>query len=61
MVLGGMVYDITQYLRAHPGGSSILLKYAGMDATRQFNAVHPWVNYQMLLQHSVVGRAAPRV
>lgn len=60
MVLEGIVYDITDYLSAHPGGSSILLKFAGKDATRQFNAVHPWVSHRALLQHRVVGYLAPK-
>eukprot|EP01057_Protomagalhaensia_wolfi_P002893 Protomagalhaensia_wolfi_Nauph_80__2892@NODE_2983_length_926_cov_175_278467_g2340_i0_p1_GENE_NODE_2983_length_926_cov_175_278467_g2340_i0NODE_2983_length_926_cov_175_278467_g2340_i0_p1_ORF_typecomplete_len140_score6_15Cytb5/PF00173_28/4_4e23OMP_bbrl/PF13505_6/0_089_NODE_2983_length_926_cov_175_278467_g2340_i0428847 len=55
MVLGGVVYDITDYLKAHPGGSSILLRFAGQDATKQFNAVHPWVSHQRILQNRIVG------
>lgn len=32
----GEVYDITEYLRYHPGGADILLHHAGKDATSLF-------------------------
>ena len=31
---GGQVYDITNWHILHPGGSSLLLKYGGRDATQ---------------------------
>lgn len=55
MVLNGTVYDITDYAKVHPGGSSILHKFAGQDATAKFNAVHRWVSHRSLLQHKIVG------
>lgn len=33
------VYDVTKWLNNHPGGSAILLKYAGTDATKNFMAI----------------------
>lgn len=39
MLIHGRVYDIGPILSTHPGGSRILLKYAGMDATYQFDDV----------------------
>ncbi|QLG73849.1 hypothetical protein HG535_0F03600 [Zygotorulaspora mrakii] len=39
MIVHGRVYDIGPILSSHPGGSQILLKYAGMDATYQFDDV----------------------
>ena len=32
---------ISNILQEHPGGSKIILKYAGKDATDAFNPVHP--------------------
>ncbi|KAK5222262.1 hypothetical protein LTR72_006519 [Exophiala xenobiotica] len=37
----GKVYDITEYIGRHPGGSSILLQYAGKDATAIYEPNHP--------------------
>lgn len=39
MAIHDRVYDIGPILSTHPGGSRILLKYAGMDATFQFDDV----------------------
>ncbi|KAG6902768.1 hypothetical protein C0995_011916 [Termitomyces sp. Mi166 len=37
----GQVYDVTEFLDDHPGGSKIILKYAGQDATREYEPIHP--------------------
>ncbi|MFH0828948.1 MAG: cytochrome b5-like heme/steroid binding domain-containing protein [Candidatus Kerfeldbacteria bacterium] len=37
LVISGQVYDVTSYLRAHPGGVSIVVPYCGTaDATQAF-------------------------
>lgn len=33
VVLYDKVYDVTDFLPDHPGGTQIILKYAGKDAT----------------------------
>ncbi|KAG9221210.1 hypothetical protein CCMSSC00406_0007384 [Pleurotus cornucopiae] len=38
---GGKVYDVTEFLDDHPGGSKIILKYAGKDATQEYDPIHP--------------------
>uniref|UniRef100_V9IKC0 Cytochrome b5 reductase 4 n=1 Tax=Apis cerana TaxID=7461 RepID=V9IKC0_APICE len=40
----------------HPGGISELMRGVGKDATKLFESVHAWVNYQSILQKCVVGR-----
>ncbi|THH33092.1 hypothetical protein EUX98_g1115 [Antrodiella citrinella] len=35
------VYDVTEFLDDHPGGSKIILKYAGKDATAEYDPIHP--------------------
>ncbi|TCD66741.1 hypothetical protein EIP91_000982 [Steccherinum ochraceum] len=37
----GLVYDVTEFLDDHPGGSKIILKYAGKDATAEYDPIHP--------------------
>ncbi|KAH9174964.1 glyoxylate dehydrogenase [Lactarius sanguifluus] len=37
----GKVYDVTDFLDEHPGGSKIILKYAGRDATEAYEPIHP--------------------
>ncbi|KAK2745613.1 hypothetical protein FQN55_006103 [Onygenales sp. PD_40] len=41
VVLYGKVYDVTDFLPAHPGGASIILGLAGHDATAEYDPVHP--------------------
>jgi isopentenyl diphosphate isomerase/L-lactate dehydrogenase-like FMN-dependent dehydrogenase len=35
------VYDVTEFLPSHPGGSKIILQLAGQDATESYDPVHP--------------------
>ena len=32
---------MTEFLPEHPGGPAIILKYAGKDATREYEPIHP--------------------
>lgn len=41
MILYGDVYDVTDFLSEHPGGSKIILKLAGKDATEEYDPIHP--------------------
>ena len=48
MSIEGMVYDVTPYIRYHPGGDKILLG-KGKDATALYKKYHPWVNHSALI------------
>jgi cytochrome b involved in lipid metabolism len=39
VVLNGSVYDLTNYLRDHPGGASKIMEYAGRDCTKAFSMI----------------------
>ncbi|WWD17051.1 hypothetical protein CI109_101488 [Kwoniella shandongensis] len=41
IVVHGHVYDVTDFLDEHPGGAEIILRYAGMDATEEYEPIHP--------------------
>ncbi|KAK4153552.1 cytochrome b5-like protein [Chaetomidium leptoderma] len=41
VVLHGNVYDVTEFLPEHPGGSRIILQLAGRDATAEYDPIHP--------------------
>ncbi|KAL8276641.1 hypothetical protein RQP46_010990 [Phenoliferia psychrophenolica] len=41
MIISGQVYDLTEFAPSHPGGLKILLKYAGKDATEEYDPIHP--------------------
>ncbi|XP_047368677.1 cytochrome b5 reductase 4 isoform X1 [Vespa velutina] len=56
IAIRGIVFNVTRYMDFHPGGIDELMKGVGKDATKLFDNVHAWVNYQSLLQKCVVGR-----
>jgi cytochrome b involved in lipid metabolism len=56
-ILGGKVYNISPYMPYHPGGEPELMKAAGRDGTRLFGEVHPWVNWEGMLEGCLVGVA----
>ncbi|KAI1497342.1 FMN-dependent dehydrogenase [Biscogniauxia marginata] len=41
VIVHGKAYDVTEFLPEHPGGMKIILKYAGKDATAEFEPIHP--------------------
>ncbi|KAJ7099534.1 glyoxylate dehydrogenase [Mycena belliarum] len=41
IIVHNKVYDITDFLDEHPGGSKIILRYAGKDATAAYEPIHP--------------------
>ena len=40
IVISGNIYDVTEFLQKHPGGSGMLMGVAGEDATDYFYALH---------------------
>ena len=53
-IIRGKVYDISKYIKFHPGGDKILLG-AGKDCTALFDKYHAWVNLDALLSKSCLG------
>ncbi|CAD6564531.1 MAG: hypothetical protein TREMPRED_005409 [Tremellales sp. Tagirdzhanova-0007] len=51
----GKVYNITRYLRYHPGGEHQMMRAAGRDGTKLFMVTHSWVNVDYMLQECMVG------
>lgn len=49
IIINGNVYDVTSFLNEHPGGKKIVLKYAGKDASKEFNGLH---KPEVLAQHA---------
>ena len=57
------VYNITPYMKFHPGGVAQLRRGMGIDCTALFNKYHAWVNADMMLEKCLVGllvRTEPR-
>ncbi len=54
-VIDGKVYELSPYMKYHPGGAEILRVALGKDCTKLFRKFHAWVNYEMLLDKFLVG------
>uniref|UniRef100_A0A1B0CV03 Cytochrome b5 reductase 4 n=1 Tax=Lutzomyia longipalpis TaxID=7200 RepID=A0A1B0CV03_LUTLO len=55
IAIRGKVYNVTRYMDFHPGGSDELMRGVGKDATKLFEEVHAWVNYEQLLGKCYIG------
>lgn len=47
IIIDGFVYDVTQWLKKHPGGD-VLLKFGGADCSDQFHAFHQPFSFKRL-------------
>jgi cytochrome-b5 reductase len=54
-VIRGRVYNLTAYLKFHPGGVDELMKAAGRDGTKLFDHKHAWLNAESLLAGCFIG------
>mmetsp|Transcript_124718 Transcript_124718/g.216169 ORF Transcript_124718/g.216169 Transcript_124718/m.216169 type:complete len:589 (+) Transcript_124718:107-1873(+) len=53
IILHGIVLDVTHFLKDHPGGSKVLLRQAGKDATSIFESIHSKKGgYQLVGKHA---------
>ncbi|KDR85127.1 hypothetical protein GALMADRAFT_233766 [Galerina marginata CBS 339.88] len=41
VIIHNKVYNVTEFLPEHPGGTDIILKYGGRDATSVYEPIHP--------------------
>lgn len=41
VIIHDKAYDVSDFVDEHPGGSAIILKYAGKNATKAFDPIHP--------------------
>lgn len=41
VIIHGKAYNVSDFIDEHPGGAGVILKYAGKDATKAFDPIHP--------------------
>jgi predicted heme/steroid binding protein len=61
LIIDSTVYDVTDFLDAHPGGEAVLRQVAGQDATSQFYNLHRHevlVKYASLVIGTIQGEKA---
>ncbi|CAK7567056.1 MAG: hypothetical protein SEPTF4163_005014 [Sporothrix epigloea] len=56
VILYGNVYDVTDFLPSHPGGSRIILQLAGKDCTEDFDPIHPPGTLDELSPETLLGK-----
>ena len=56
MAVDGNVYNLTDFRLVHPGGSHLIEKNAGKDATTLFHMFHHHPNIISLVEDSIVGK-----
>ncbi|KAL4923007.1 uncharacterized protein BDV17DRAFT_285746 [Aspergillus undulatus] len=57
VIIHGKVYDLTKYVRDHPGGADVLLDVAGKDATAAYEDVGHSEDADEIMQDFLVGTA----
>jgi cytochrome b involved in lipid metabolism len=55
IVINNGVYDITKYLRLHPGGEEILINLNGQNATTEFNDIGHSSSAKKMLEKFKIG------
>ena len=55
MVLYDRVYDVTAFLREHPGGEDVMVEYLGYDATFAFRGVGHSEDALEMLEEFLIG------
>ncbi|CAE8624847.1 unnamed protein product [Polarella glacialis] len=58
IVLNGEVLDVTTFVKDHPGGDSVILSFAGKDASVMFNPIHSQDVIAQYAPKSVIGKLA---
>ncbi|KAH7062982.1 cytochrome b2 [Paraphoma chrysanthemicola] len=60
VVISDRVWDVTDFLGAHPGGADAILKYAGQDATEIYEEIHaPGMLEETLAADKFIGDLLP--
>lgn len=55
-VFHGLVYDLTKFLKLHPGGYHIILEVAGQDATETFEDIGHTSDARIMADEYIIGR-----
>ncbi|KAH6658749.1 FMN-dependent dehydrogenase-domain-containing protein [Truncatella angustata] len=59
IIIKGHVYDITNFIRSHPGGEHAILEQAGQDVTGKFAMLHPPNALESLPSEMLLGPVDP--
>jgi cytochrome b involved in lipid metabolism len=57
--LDGLVFDVTEWLRRHPGGPSVLIRRGGTDVSREFRLIGHSARALAVARVMLIGKLAP--
>lgn len=60
IVVNGNVYDVTKFLKTHPGGDDLLMEKGGQDATKCFEEIGHSLEAEILRETFKIGKVADR-
>eukprot|EP00898_Chlorokybus_atmophyticus_P005669 jgi/Chlat1/6102/Chrsp40S05686 len=60
LVLAGKVFNVTDFLKDHPGGAEPILMNAGQDATDEFDSIHDAMARQMTAKYYIEVEEVPK-
>lgn len=55
IIIGGLVFDVTEFMHYHPSGKHEILQWGGKDATIPFKQAHSYLNYRNILSSVQIG------
>eukprot|EP00928_Gymnodinium_smaydae_P057365 TRINITY_DN40616_c0_g1_i1.p1 TRINITY_DN40616_c0_g1~~TRINITY_DN40616_c0_g1_i1.p1 ORF type:complete len:247 (+),score=29.70 TRINITY_DN40616_c0_g1_i1:52-792(+) len=56
VAVDGLVYDVSKFMKVHPGGVRSFMSSRGSDCTETYNLVHRYVDHKAILGSVCVGR-----
>ncbi|XP_043071436.1 cytochrome b5 type B [Drosophila grimshawi] len=59
IIYKGNVYDVTDFIKDHPGGDDVILEVAGKDATKAFNSAGHSQDALDQLKEFKIGEVSP--
>ena len=55
MAVRGLVYDVTKFIKTHPGGA-VITEGIGQESTELYDENHKWVNPKNYLKDCIIGK-----
>lgn len=58
VIMHDIVYDVTDFIRDHPGGAKVIAHFGGKDISEEFDSIHRPTTLKMIAKKWMIGRVA---